>query len=139
MLNLRDYLCEWLGCNSDCSECEAALADCQQKKDNLEFHFQKAQERIRQLELLVPRPTPPEIDYVVEKDTAWVQQVLNDMNLGIIRIPLDSKYYLTNRKNFLNIVAYDWVDSWEYIPDVGGLRQVVRSLQVPCKLDIQTK
>ena len=118
-MNIRDYLCQWLGCKADCNEYEQlyrdaadALIQCSHEKADLK-------ETIRQLELLVPRPTPPKIDYIVEKDTAWVQQVIDGLGLGIIRIPLDAKYYLTNRKNFLNIIAYDWVDSWKYIPDVG--------------------
>jgi hypothetical protein len=75
----------------------------------------EAEERIRQLELLVPRPAPPEIDYVVERDSAWVQKQLSDMGLEIVRFPLDDPYRLTNRKNFMNVVAWDTTDRLEYV------------------------
>jgi len=111
-MNIKDYLCQLLGCGD--GECQDALADCTKRLSNLNFHFSKLQERNRQLELLVPRPTPPEIDYVVEKDTVWVQSVLDGLRLGIIRVPLDSIYRMTNQKNFLNVVAWDWIDSIKY-------------------------
>jgi len=110
-VNIRDYLCQWLGCKADCSECELALVKCQQRTGELE-------ETIRQLELLVPRPTPPKIDYIVEKDTAWVQQVIDGLGLGIIRLPLDATYRLTDYSNFLNIVVWDWIDSIKYQSDI---------------------
>lgn len=117
MFNWRDYLCGLLGCKADCSEELAALEecanqrlDCLKKKHALELENE-------QLKLLVPRPTPPKIDYVVEKGSLWVQQVLDGMGLGIIRLGLDANYYLTNQTNFLNIVAWDWVDSIKYIAE----------------------
>jgi len=70
-----------------------------------------------QLKLLVPRPAPPKIDYVVEKDTAWIQSVIDGMGLGIIRLGLDANYYLTDQTNFLNIVAWDWTDRLPYIKE----------------------
>lgn len=61
-----------------------------------------------------PHPPPPAINYVQESDTAWVQQCLHNLEPTIVRLPLDLKYYLTNQTNFLNIVAWDWVDSKKY-------------------------
>ena len=115
MFNLRDFLCQWLGCND--TECQEELYQCQQRTGELALDLADAQETIRQLELLVPRPTPPKIDYVVEKDTAWVQQVIDSMGLEIIRLPLDAAYYLTNESNFLNIVAWDWTDRIDYLKE----------------------
>ncbi|MBA7466132.1 hypothetical protein ES707_01307 [subsurface metagenome] len=114
MANLRDYLCQLLGCGGEYEELyrDAAegLIQCSHKKQELK-------ETIRQLELLVPRPTPPTIDYVVEKDSLWVQQRLDGMGLEIIRLPLDGNYRLTNRKNFLNVVSWDITDRMEYVRD----------------------
>ena len=114
-MNWRDYLCNWLGCND--AECQETLYQCQQRTGELALDLADAKETIRQLELLVPRPTPPKIDYVVEKDTAWVQQVIDSMGLEIIRLPLDAAYYLTNESNFLNIVAWDWTDRIDYLKE----------------------
>ena len=61
-----------------------------------------------------PHPPPPVITSVQEADSAWVQQCLHKLDPTIVRLPLDLKYYLTNQTNFLNIVAWDWVDSKKY-------------------------
>ena len=116
-MNLRDFLCGLLGCNADCSEQEAALIQCQQAKAELEKALAYAQETIRQLELIVPRPAPPKVDLIAQEDTVWIQQVIDSMDLGIIRLPLDQTYYLTNQANFLNIVAWDWVDTLDYVKE----------------------
>jgi len=115
--NLRDFFCNLLGCNTQCDECMANLVACQQSKGELELELADALETIRQLELLVPRPPPPKIDYIVEKDPIWVQQQLDAMGLQIVRLPLDGNYRLTNRKNFMNIVAWDITDRMEYVKD----------------------
>ena len=67
---------------------------------------------------LSPRPVPPEISYIVEKDTLWVQQCLDKMGLGIIRLPLDGTYRMTNKSNFLHVVAWDWVDNKPYVKEI---------------------
>ena len=90
---------------------------CLQAKGEVELALADAKEVIRQLELIVPRPVPPKVDLIAQKDTAWVQQVIDGMNLGIVRLPLDQTYYLTNQSNFLNIVAWDWVDTLDYIKE----------------------
>lgn len=114
MFNWKEYLCQLLGCGGEYEELyrDAAegLIQCSHEKQGLK-------ETIRQLELLVPHPVPPKIDYIVEKDTTWIQQVLDGMGLGIIRLGLDANYCLTNQTNFLNIVAWDWVDSIKYIAE----------------------
>ena len=112
-MNLREYLCQLLGCG-DCSEVEEQLVQCHEANAVLDDALTNAQETIRQLELIVPHPTPPKIDLVAQRDSLWVQSVIDSMKLNIQRLPLDQTYYLTNQSNFLNIVAWDWVDGYEY-------------------------
>ena len=116
-MNFRDYLCQLLGCKADCSLGEESLRECLTRNEQLEVTIRDLKDKIRQLELLVPRPAPPEIDYVVEKDTIWVQQQLDSLGLQIIRLPLDGNYRLTNRKNFLNVVSWDVTDRIQYVKD----------------------
>lgn len=82
--------------------------------NSLERCYQDKAELKRQLELLVPRPPPPELDYVVEKDTVWVQGVLTKMGAEIIRLPLGVEFQLTDKDTFIDFIAWDWVDSYEY-------------------------
>lgn len=96
---------------------KAGRLACLQSKGEVELALADAKEVIRQLKLLVPRPSPPKIDYIVERDSAWVQQRLDGMGLNIVRLPLDGRYRLTNRKNFLNIVTWDITDRMEYVRD----------------------
>jgi len=88
---------------------------CSEDKKWLAQELQKQQELVIQLKLLVPRDPPPEITYVVEKDTVWVQQQLDAMGLAIVRLPLDMTYRFTNHSNMLNIVAWDATDTIKYI------------------------
>ena len=113
-MKLRDCLCNLLGCKTNCDEYEIALIKCHQANEQLNLEIDNLKETIKQLELIVPRPAPPKIDLITQKDTSWIQQVIDSMNLGIIRLPLDQTYYLTDQSNFLNIVAWDWVDTYEY-------------------------
>ena len=77
----------------------------------------KLKKDIGQLELLVPHPSPPDVPYAIEKDSVWIQAVLEDLDADIVRLPLDGKYVLTNKESFLEIVAWDWVDSWDWLKD----------------------
>jgi len=97
--------------------CSENFANCDNDKQWLVKQLAQRDELIRQLELLVPRPVPPTIDYIAERDTAWVQAQLMNMGLEIIRLPLDGNYRLTNRKNFANVVAWDITDRLEYVKD----------------------
>ena len=115
MFSWQDFLGDLSGYKLKYERCSTNYAECSSNLKDVGSRLIKAENTIRQLELLVPRPAPPEIDYVVEKDTLWVQQALDGMD--IIRMPLDVNYYLTNQKNFLNIVAWDWVDSIKYIAE----------------------
>ena len=100
---------------------EQCLYDCEDWRDDLKLCYSgltKARDKIKRLELVTERPQPPEITYIRERYSAWIQQVLDSLGVGIIRLPLDVKYRLTNETNFLNIVAWDWVDSVKYESEV---------------------
>ena len=84
----------------------------------LAIELSDAKAKIRQLELLVPRPPPPKIDYIVERDSAWVQQQIDAMGLGVVRVPLDGRYRLTDQANTLSIIAWDWCNTLDYIKDL---------------------
>jgi hypothetical protein len=58
-------------------------------------------------------PAPPEVTVVVERDPNWISQKLEPLQINWLQ--LDRKYYLTDQSNFLNIVAWDWTDSYDYI------------------------
>ena len=113
-MNWRQYLCELLGCRADCSQEEEALLKCLNQNDELEDTIIDLKERIRQLEALVPREPPPKLEYVVEKDTAWVHGVLTKLNADIVRLPLGAEFQLTDKDTFIDFIAWDWVDSFEY-------------------------
>ena len=115
MFNWRDFLGDLSGykqlyeaASLDLYEASATIADLSKK-------LTEAKETIRQLELLAPMPPPPKIDYVVERDSLWVQQRLESLGLHIIRLPLDAVYRFTNKKNFMNILTWDITDQLEYI------------------------
>jgi len=74
----------------------------------------KVEQENEQLKLLVPRPVPPALNYVVEKDTLWVQGVLTKLGAEIIRLPLGVEFQLTDKDTFIDFIAWDWVDSFEY-------------------------
>ena len=119
MLKLRQltqWLCRLLGC-PDCEEERQALSKCRESKANLELALQIANETIRQLKLLVPRPVPPKVTDVIKQGTVFIQSALDRMKLGIIRIPLDETYYMANQSDFLNVVAWDWVDTLDWTKD----------------------
>lgn len=113
----RDFLGTISGYKLKYEQTLVALTACQRNSAEIELALADAKETIRQLELLVPRPTPPRIDLIAQKDTGWIQQVLDGMELGIIRLPLDGTYYLTNQANFLNIVVWDWTDRVDYLKE----------------------
>lgn len=115
-MNWRQYLCEWLGCG-DCSQEEEALRACLAQNDQMEETIWNLKDKIRQLELLVPGPPPPQLGTIYERDTVWVQNTLASLGLAIIRLPLDARYFLCSQSDFLNIVAWDWVDSIKYVPE----------------------
>lgn len=115
VFNWQDFLGDLSGYKPRYESAVLELNESRAMVADLTLQLSEAKETIRQLELLVPRPPPPVIDYVSQTDTVWVQQQLDAMKLGIIRLPLDGTYYLANQKNFLNIVAWDWTDTLPYI------------------------
>ena len=68
------------------------------------------------LNQLSPYPPPPKITNISEVDTYWIDSQLAP--LRVVRLPLDGKYRLTNKSNFIDIVAWDWVDSKPYERDI---------------------
>jgi len=111
MASLLDLLRGWLCPVPDVEP----LRLCREAVNDLQAQLEIKEEQIRQLQLLVRQPAPPPLDYLVEKDTAWVEEQLSAMKLNIVRLPLDGKYRLTNRKNFANIVLWDTTDRLEYV------------------------
>lgn len=77
--------------------------------------LKKAKEQIRQLELITPRPAPPELTFFREKPSSWIQEQIDNMGLKIQRLPLDGKYRMTNKSNTMNIIAYDIADQLTYV------------------------
>jgi len=97
------------------------LADLEAERKvvaKLTSELEEAKEKIRQLELLIPRPPPPIITVTYERDSAWIQQCIDGMNLNITRFALDAIYTMTNQSNFFNIVAWDWCDTLEYVKEL---------------------
>lgn len=120
-----DFLGDISGWRPRCLEALAQLSTVTAQRDQykditaqLAIELSDAKAKIRQLELLVPRPPPPKIDYIVERDSLWIQGCLDSMGLGIVRFPLDAKYRLTNQRNALEIILWDWVDTIEWRKDV---------------------
>jgi len=58
-------------------------------------------------------PAPPKVTVVTERDADWISQKLEP--LQVLWFQLDKKYYMTDQSNFLNIVAWDWTDSYDYV------------------------
>jgi hypothetical protein len=110
-MNLKQYLCEWLGCND--SDCEKELRACLTQNDYYKERVVELKSRIEQLESLIPRPVP-QLDHIVEKNTAWLQAVLAQYEPSIIRLPLGPELALTEKDTFLEWVAWNWVDEYEY-------------------------
>jgi hypothetical protein len=117
MFNWRDFLGDLSGYKQLYEAASLELYEARTTIADLSKELAEAKETIRQLELLVPRPPPPVLGYVIQKDTAWVQHQLDAMKLGLIRLPLDATYYLTNQSSFLNIVAWDWTDTLPYVKE----------------------
>ena len=112
MCNFLDLLSG--GYKQKYERCSTNYAQCQKRAADLNEELAKADEKIKQLKLLLPRPAPPELTYLVEKDTAWVQGVLSGYKANVIRLPLGPEFRLTNKSNFMEFVAWDWVDQFEY-------------------------
>jgi len=118
MFNWQDFLGTLSGYKQKYETCCSDLVRCYEQGQDCPNNLADALETIRQLELLVPHPTPPKIDYVVEKDSLWVQQRLESLGLDIIRLPLDAKYrFPGTKKEAMKIIAWDWTDQLEYIRD----------------------
>ena len=118
MFNWQDFLGDLSGYKQKYERCSTNFAQCDERVIDLGSKLADAEETIRQLELLVPMPPPPKIDYIVDKSDAWVEAQLRAMNLNIIRLRLDDTFKITNRKNWVNIVAYDMTDRLPYVRSI---------------------
>jgi len=94
--------------------CSANYAQCQKRLIDLDAELAKADDMIKKLKLLVPRPAPPELTNIVEKDTVWVSSILAKINAPVIRLPLGAEFHLVDKDTFIDFIAWDWVDSFEY-------------------------
>jgi len=130
------WLCALLGCEGDCSELQNALLTCQQDKEMMALALAEEKEANRRLKLMIPRPPPPKLDYVAEKDNAWVEAQLRGMGLNIVRLTLDTSFKITNRKNFVNkIVPYDLTDELPYIQSIFDCEDFTFLFKVRMHLD----
>jgi hypothetical protein len=114
MCSLLDLLGDISGYKAKYERCSINYANCSRRADDLDAELTKADEEIKRLKALLPRPAPPELTYVVEKDSLWVQGVIEDMNAEIIRLPLGNEFRLTNKDTFLDFIAWSWIDEYEY-------------------------
>jgi len=106
---------DFLGRNKQKYErCSENYAKCIDEVNLLSLDLAKADEKIKQMEKVLPRPAPPELTNTIEKDTAWVQDVLMEMKVQVIRLPLGSEFRLVDKDTFIEFIAWDWVDSFEY-------------------------
>lgn len=64
-------------------------------------------------------PVSPKIEIIQERDSAWIESCLDSYcpNLALGKFLLNRRYWLTNQNNFLNTVAWDWVDSKQYLSE----------------------
>ena len=117
-MNLRNYVCELVGCKVDCSTEEDALRACLERNHECEEKISDLSETVRQLRLLVPRNMPPKLQRIVEKDTVWVQAFLQSLGLNIIRLPLDARYrFPGSKQEAMKIITWDWTDRLRYVRD----------------------
>lgn len=116
--NIRDFLGYISGYKQLCEQYHELYQDA--ADDLVQCSHEKAElnEVIIQLKLLAARPLPPKVTYIRNKDSAWIQQVIDNLGVGIIRLPLDGKYRLTNESNFVEIIAWDWLDSEKYQSEI---------------------
>lgn len=113
-MSLKSIICNLFNCCSEDSECQDKLEDCLEACAILSTDLDDANTYIDHLLKLVPRPDPPELDYKVEKDSAWIESVLLNYKAKVIRLPLGQEAQFTDKTTFMEFVAWDWVDQFEY-------------------------
>lgn len=113
-----DTVRDWLGLISGYKKLyeteQDALIQCNKDSGSCNHKLRKAENRIDQLQRLVPRGEPPLKLYTVQKDTLWVQAQITSMNATLVRLNLGWECLLTDKDSFKGFVAYDWVDQYEY-------------------------
>ena len=116
-MNIWEYITNLFcgSCHEELEACRVKFRDCQGLSRIQAAEIRNLVEENRQLKLLVPREPPPEIDYIIEKDTAWVQSQLVAVAPSIVRLTLDPKYRLTNETNIRKILDWLTTDGFEYV------------------------
>lgn len=94
--------------------CSENYAKCSNEVSLLSAELANRDEEIKQLKLLISRPAPPELTNTVERDTVWVDGILAKMKVTVVRLPLGREFQLTDKDTFIDFIAWDWVDSFEY-------------------------
>jgi len=134
--NILDFLGDLSGYKQKYERCSGNYAQCTKVVVEIKAALDEAKEIICQLELMVPRPAPPALDYIIEKDDAWVEAQLHAMNLDIVRLRLDTVFKLTNRKNWVNkIVPYDLTDQLPHIKHIFDCEDFTFLFKVRTHLD----
>jgi len=110
-MSWKKFLCDWLNCGNECSK---SLEECLADKVRLQSELDTSNTYIEHLLTLLPRPEPPKLDYKVEKSSAWIGEVLAKYKANVIRLPLGQEAQFTDKSTFLEFVAWDWVDQFEY-------------------------
>jgi len=121
MFNWQDFLGDLSGYKLKYERCSANYAGCSINLKDVGSRLIKAENTIKQLELLVPRPAPPKLDYIVEKDSVWVGGVLAKMEAKVIRLPLGPEFRLVDKDTFIDFIAWDWIDSLLLEPQTDNL------------------
>lgn len=109
-----DFLGNVSGYKQKYDNCHTNFIGCLNKLSTITADYNKALEKITQLEKLVPRPDMPELTNIVEKDTAWVQNIISKMEADIVRLPLGVEFRLTDKTTFIDFIAWSWIDQAEY-------------------------
>lgn len=112
--SLSGYKRKYESCSDNFQRCYNIVNGLRTDIEDRDAKLAAAEETIRHLKLLVPRPDRPELANLEVRDTDWVQKVVSKLNADIIRLPLGREFRLTDKDTFLDFIAWDWVDSYEY-------------------------
>ena len=120
-MTIKDWLCDILGC---AGECDDALTECHSE-------LALAERRVDELESLFDiRPTPA--IRVKEQSPLWMREKLQLLNVQWLQ--LDGRYFCTTEEDFLNVVAWDWTDSYTYRSDTWDCDKFAVRFKSQCDL-----
>lgn len=115
---IRDWLCDILGCT------DGSLAECQSS-------LVLAERRIGELEALLGMQPVPEI-VLEECDPLWIREKVQLLNVQWLQ--MDGRYFCTSEEDFLNVVAWDWTDSYTYKRDTWDCDKFAVRFKSQCDL-----